>query len=369
MAAPQQQRRRRFVLIAAAGTVTAGLLAGCAGGGGSEPTPGSADGEIGGNLVIGGWGGRFTESTTKYLTNPFSEETGVGVQFVDAPGEQVARLAAMTNADRIEWDAVDSLDPSAAFTAYHDGYAAQMPDDVRERLEEYVPAEKLTDFGMTYSALAFLTGCNTDMVQACPTNPEEFFDVEKFPGDRTMIDRPLIALTYALEADGVAAEDMFPMDLDRAFDKLAEIKDSIKVWYSAGDQMEQIVRDEQVAMGLLWSGRAYNVIDQGTSLEVSWDGAVYEPGQWFVVEGANNPDAAWALIENIAANAEGQAQWATDMAYGISNPEAFDYMDEKVAERLPDWPANFEQAIVPDFTWYAENRAEIEKRWTEFVSG
>ena len=30
------------------------------------------------------------------------------------------------------------------------------------------------------------------------------------------IDRPFIALTYALEADGVKPEDMFPMDLDRA---------------------------------------------------------------------------------------------------------------------------------------------------------
>jgi spermidine/putrescine-binding protein len=370
MKAAQQHTRRRFGLIAVMGTVTVGLLAGCAGGTAApDPTSTSAEDEISGNLVIGGWGGRFTESTKAYLTDPFTEETGVTVQFVDAPGEQVARLAAMTNADKIEWDAVDSLDPSNAFSAYHDGYAAKMPDDVRARLEKYVPAEMLTEFGMTYSASAFVTGCNTDMAEACPTNPEEFFDLEKFPGDRAMIDRPFIALTYALEADGVKPEDMFPMDLDRAFDKLETIKDSVKVWYSAGNQMEQIVRDQQVAMGLFWSGRAYNTVDQGTNLDISWDGAVYEPGQWFVVEGAKNPNAAWALIENIAANAEGQAKWATDMAYGISNPEALDFMDEKAAERLPDWPANFEQSIVPDFEWYAENREEIEKRWTEFVSG
>jgi len=362
-----QRRGRRFAQITAVGAFTVALLAGCAGGG-SDTKP-TEDGKLGGNVIVGGWGGRFTESTTKFLTDPFTKETGVTVQFVDAPGEQVARLAAMTKAGKIEWDAVDSLDPSNAFSAYVGGYAAKMPDDVRKRLEKYVPAEQLTDFGMTYSANAFVTGCNTSMVKACPTNPAEFFDLKNFPGDRAIIDRPFIALTYALEADGVKPDEMFPMDLDRAFAKLETIKDSVKVWYSAGDQMEQIVRDEQVAMGLLWSGRAYNVQDQGTDLQISWDGGIYEPGQWFVVEGAKNPDAAWALIESIAANPKGQAEWATAMSYGISNPEAFDYMDEKIASRLPDWPANFETSIVPDFTWYAENREEIEKRWTEFVSG
>ena len=362
-------RHSRRYLAAAAGAAALALLAGCSAGGGSAPDPEDDDGAVEGSIVVGGWGGRFTEATKTYLTDPFSEESGVTVQFVDAPGEQVARLAAMTDANRIEWDAVDALDPSAAFVAYHDGYAATMPDDVRKRLEEHVPAEKLTEFGMTYSANAFVTGCNEDVAAACPSTPEEFFDLDRFPGERAMIDRPLIALTYALEADGVAPDEMFPMDLDRAFAKLEEIKDSIKVWYSAGDQMEQIVRDEQVSMGLLWSGRAYNVLDQGTNLSISWDGAVYEPGQWFVVEGAKNPTAAWALIESIAANPEGQAKWATEMSYGISNLQAFDYMDEAVAERLPDWPANYEQSIVPDFTWYAENRTEIEKRWTEFVSG
>lgn len=362
-----RKHAQRFLAITA-GAAALAMLAGCSSGD-TSGAPQNDDGGVSGSIVVGGWGGRFTEATKTYLVDPFSAESGVTVQFADAPGEQVARLAAMTKANRIEWDAVDALDPSAAFVAFHDGYAAAMPDDVRKRLEEHVPAEKLTEFGMTYSANAFVTGCNESVAAACPSTPAEFFDVQKFPGERAMIDRPLIALSYALEADGVAPDEMFPMDLDRAFAKLGEIKDSIKVWYSAGDQMEQIVRDEQVAMGLLWSGRAYNVLDQGTQLKISWNGAVYEPGQWFVVEGAKNPAAAWALIESIAANPEGQAKWATEMSYGISNLEAFDYMDEAVAERLPDWPANYDQSVVPDFTWYAEHRAEIEKRWTEFVSG
>jgi polyhydroxyalkanoate synthase len=175
-----------------------------------------------------------------------------------------------------------------------------MPDEVRAELEEYVPADRITEYGMTFSSNAFVLGCNEDVAEACPSTPEEFFDLNRFPGDRAMIDRPFIALTYALAADGVPPEDMFPMDLDRAFNKLGEIKDAVKVWYSAGDQMEQIVRDEQVSMGLLWSGRAYNVLDQGTNLAISWDGAVHEPGQWFVVADSDNQEAAWDLITHIS---------------------------------------------------------------------
>jgi putative spermidine/putrescine transport system substrate-binding protein len=345
------------------------LIAGC--GSDSETTESNNQGdtEASGPLVIGGWGGRFTEATQEYLTGPFSEETGIEAEFVDAPGEQVARLSAMVQSDRVEWDAVDSLDPSAAFVAFHEGLAAEMPDEVRAELEEYVPADRITEYGMTFSSNAFVLGCNEDVAEACPSTPEEFFDLNRFPGDRAMIDRPFIALTYALAADGVAPEDMFPMDLDRAFNKLGEIKDAVKVWYSAGDQMEQIVRDEQVSMGLLWSGRAYNVLDQGTNLAISWEGAVHEPGQWFVVADSENQEAAWDLITHIASNPEGQGTWSSEMSYGIANLDAFDLMGEEEASRLPDWPENYEKSIVPDFDWYAENRDEIESRWVEFISG
>lgn len=319
-------------------------------------------------LTIGGWGGGFTKATQQYLADPFSAETGIDVQFADAPGEQVARLKAMTAANNIEWDLIDSLDASSAAVAYASDLAAPMPGDVRKRLEAILPAESISEYGIYFSNNAFVIGCNEDVATACPSNAKEFFDTKNFPGPRAFIDRPLIAITMALEADGVDIASATTVDLDRALAKLESIKKDITVWYSAGDQMEQVVRDGQVAMGVLWSGRSYRLIEQGVNLKLSWDGAVYDPGEWFVVAGSPNEAAAWEFIIALADNAKGQADWSTAMTYGLANPKAFDFMDPKVAATLPDWPENFKSVVIPNFGWYAANLQDVETRWMEFLA-
>jgi spermidine/putrescine-binding protein len=143
----------------------------------------------------------------------------------------------------------------------------------------------------------------------------------------------------------------------------------VPVWYTSGDQSEQVLRDGEVVMGQVWSGRAYNVLDSGVDLEIVWDRAIYEPGFWFAFEGAPHQEAAFQFLQWVAANAEAQAGWATEMSYGPANPDAFNFMEEDVATRLADYPANFEKLVVPDWQWYAENFEEIQQRWNEFLAG
>lgn len=319
-------------------------------------------------LVIGGWGAGFTEATVANLAQPFEDEHDIEIQFHDAPGEQAATIRAMAQANNMEWDTVDSLSPEFAFSIYHDGLAAEMPDDVRAELEELLPEEMVTSHGMTFSTTGFVVGCNEDLMDVCPETVEDVWNVEDFPGERAMIDRPLIMLTAALAADGVEEEDMFPMDLDRAFEKLEEIKPHVRTWYSAGDQFEQLVRDDQVVTGMWWSGRSAALAEEGQNISVSWDGAVYEPAQNFVLKDAPHEELAWEYIKDVAANTQGQADWASTLFYGVPSAEALDLMDDETARSLPDFPENKELMVTPDYQWYAENREEVERRWVEFLS-
>lgn len=63
------------------------LISGCAG---TAPEQ-SNDGESN-SLVIATWGGAFTEATQDNLVAAFTEETGIDVQIVDAPGTQAAQM-------------------------------------------------------------------------------------------------------------------------------------------------------------------------------------------------------------------------------------------------------------------------------------
>ena len=48
--------------------------------------------------------------------------------------------------------------------------------------------------------------------------------MKKFPGRRALRNHPIATLEAALMADGVAPDKLYPLDVDRAFKKLEEIK-------------------------------------------------------------------------------------------------------------------------------------------------
>ncbi|MFX5656770.1 extracellular solute-binding protein, partial [Acinetobacter baumannii] len=63
------------------------------------------------------------------------------------------------------------------------------------------------------------------------------------------------ALEAALLADGVALDQLYPLDVDRALKKIAEIKDHLVLW-DTGASSQQLFRDGEVTMGQLWHTRA-----------------------------------------------------------------------------------------------------------------
>ena len=84
------------------------------------------------------------------------------------------------------------------------------------------------------------------------------------------------------------ADKPYPMDIDRAFRKLDEIKPHIKVWWTQGNQSQQLIRDGEVDMIGMWNARAQELIDKGAPLTIVWNGAESYGGYWFVPKGTPN---------------------------------------------------------------------------------
>ena len=89
-----------------------------------------------------------------------------------------------------------------------------------------------------------------------PKTWADFWDVQKFPGNRALQNSPFANLEIALMADGVKPEKMYPLDVERAFKKLREIKPHITIWWTNGAQAAQLLNDGEVDMefDLEWSG-------------------------------------------------------------------------------------------------------------------
>ncbi|MBX5441952.1 MAG: extracellular solute-binding protein [Solirubrobacteraceae bacterium] len=364
----------RRVAAPAAAIVAALALGACGSddGGGtaasSQPSTqaSTAGGGGGGTLVVGGWGGAYDKATEKYYVEP----SGFDVQFVDAPAAQVAQVQQQKRAGKIEWDLIDSIAGPDAWVLQTQGLLEPLPADLKAELEQTLGEGKVTDFGFTMGNLSYVVACNKDKVKTCPKTVAEFFDVDRFPGTREApAGAPLMMLTMAEVAAGtpVADTETAEPDVDRAFDVLDKVRDSIKVFWESGDQSEQVMRTGEADIGLIWSGRAYRLLDEGMNLEIAVDGGAYEPGYWTVVKGSDNVDEAFAFMKSIAENVDGQAKWAEEMAYSVPNPKAIEQLPNP--ERLADHPETFAKLAVPNFEWYAQHADEVNRRWQDYMKG
>jgi len=165
----------------------------------------------------------------------------------------------------------------------------------------------------------------------------------------------------------VALDKLYPLDIDRAFKKLDQIKPHIKVWWTQGNQSQQLIRDGEVDMMSIWNARATELKQQGVPVELVWDGAVRSTSTWCVLKGAPNRKLAWELIE-FACGAKQQAEFDTRLYYGPINPDAFAHIPPEIARQLPTYEANMAVSVKEDDQWESERIGEIEQRFTQWVS-
>ena len=118
-----------------------------------------------------------------------------------------------------------------------------------------MPADYRSDYSIVYETYSTVLGYSTAKfakAEAAPQSWADFWDVKKFPGRRSLRNHPLATLEIALMADGVPADKLYPLDVDRAFKKLEEIKPHITVWWTSGAQSAQLLNDGEVDMIQAW---------------------------------------------------------------------------------------------------------------------
>ncbi len=325
-----------------------------------------------GKLTIGGWGATIDDATRSAYLAPFQADGGPAAQFVDAPGTQLARIEAQASNGKIEWDALDSVGGDVAFTLQKNGRLAPIPPALKAKWTKLLGADKVTDFGFSHANVGNVIVCNMDKVKACPTTMADFYDVDRFPGSRMFAGTgPAMAVATAQAAMGMSKQQVAsePVDLDAVFAELDKVKPAVKVFWTSGDQQQQAMRSGEVDMGVMWSGRAFALMQQGMHLRVNWSGGAYEPSFWAVVKGGPNEQEAFKLLDWIATHPQQQARWADAVRYSVPNPKALDSLPKDLSAQMADAPANFDQLVVPNFAWYADHAKELNQRYENFVRG
>ena len=172
-------------------------------------------------------------------------------------------------------------------------------------------------------------------------------------------------------ADGVKPEDVYKVlatkaGADRAFNKLTQLKSSIQ-WWEAGAQPPQFLVAGDVVMASAYNGRIDAAQREGKNLKITWTNQIYDLEYFGIVTGTPNRDAAYKLLAQ-AASADGQAEYARNIAYGPTNTKALAKLDAKVLAGLPTAPANAKGALEFNIRFWADQGEALEKRFASWAT-
>ncbi|RWA45941.1 hypothetical protein AU476_37745 [Cupriavidus sp. UYMSc13B] len=188
-----------------------------------------------GRVVVRGLGGAYQEAMEKALHKPFTEATGIEVVVQPATA---AQIRAMVEAKRVQVDVVDladvaqlSLDKIGALEPIaYSKMKFTNPNDI------HAGVRHANMVGNLY--FATVLAYNTDVFKkgTQPKSWAEFWDVTAFPGPRTLADQKAggAELEFALLADGVPKDKLYPIDVQRALKSLDRIKKNVVKWWDTG---------------------------------------------------------------------------------------------------------------------------------------
>ncbi len=223
--------------------------------------------------------------------------------------------------------------------------------------------------GIASHAFATVIGYRTDKYpNGGPKDWKDFWDVAKIPGPRSLQRYPVRVLPFALLADGVPVDKLYPLDVDRAFKSLDKIKPHVRVWWTAGNQSTQILRDGEVNMIGIWHGRYFDALDASAPVAMTWNQGEIEVAYWVVAKGTPNAENARKFIE-FAVSPKPLAGFVTQkQSYGPMNPAANEFIPaDKTASRTPTSKKTcriFDQNIAK----LGADPDEISRRFEEWLS-
>lgn len=323
-----------------------------------------------GTVTIASWGGSYQAAQSQALFEPAAANTGIEVKQESYGGMSDVRL--QVNTGQVTLDIVASGSGSAARAAA-EGLLEKLDYDVID-VSTFYPT-LYTDYCVGGDVFSTVFAYNTETYgENGPKTWADFFDVEKFPGTRSVRGKVAGALEGAIMADGVALEDVYSVldsedGIERAIDKIRSIKDHIAVFWSSGAQHAQLMKDGEVDMATGWNGRFDNAAKDGAQLSYSFNQALLDYDCFAVPKGAPNRDTAMAFLAEIS-KPEYQDDLPKYITYGPTNKAAYDtgVITDEVAAGLPSSPDNAAMQLPVSLEWYAKWETIAEEMYAEMLT-
>jgi putative spermidine/putrescine transport system substrate-binding protein len=313
-------------------------------------------------------GGAYQEAQSKAILEPAAKRLGLTLKQDSSP-KAYPVIKTQVESGKVTWDVVD-LPTGDCIRGEAEGLFEKLDPSLIPNAAQ-LPANLKDDYSVGYISYSTVLAYRTDAFKGkeAPKTWADFWDTKKYPGQRSLRNLPRPTLEVALMADGVPADKLYPLDVDRAFRKLEQIKPDIATWWTSGGQSAQLISDGEVDMIQAWNGRISAVQAAGAPVAFDYNQGVLETNSLCVLKGTPHKAAAMKFV-NEAIDAKLQAALPMIIDYGPLNPEAFKtgVIPAEREAKLPSAPENLpRQALLSAQWWASDAGVKAEERWLSFV--
>lgn len=349
--------RRIVKAIAVAVTLTTAAFATACGSG-----SGGDDGSV--ELTFVSYGGTGQDAMIKAWQEPYTA-ANPNITFINTSPPDPAQVKAQVEAGAVTWDLVSTA-PWLASQNCGTIYAKLNVEIDESQFPPNLHGECfIADF--RYSLIFGYNAKKWPDPATAPKTIQDFFDTEKFPGKRGVV--PALQdgiLEWALIADGVDPEDVYPVDVPRALAKWDSIREHT-TWAANVGALLQLVTSEQVDMQLMVQARNQAALDAGTPLVPVWDVTMTSINGMAIPLGAPHQAEAEKFM-SFMLQPEQQATMAELSGVAPSNLLSQPSLTETGEKINAFGPANTGRSVAVDPIWWGQNWNQISEEFNRWLN-
>ncbi|SOC36169.1 putative spermidine/putrescine transport system substrate-binding protein [Rhizobium subbaraonis] len=326
------------------------------------------------SLKIGVYGGYFKDSFDKNIFPEFTKATGIAVESVAEPTgeawlvqlEQAAR-AGQAPADVSMMSQVAMLKGQATeLWAPLDTGKIKNAANLLDRFVNKYPDGRVAGIGAVAWYITLVT--NTDVYKEAPDSWAAFWDpanADKLGLLALVSNSFLLEVTAKTFMGGTNALDTEEGIL-KAFEKLAEVKPNVALWYRDEAQFEQALKSGEIPMGQYYHDVTGLAAADGHPVRSTFpkEGGIQDSGCWALSRASKKAEEAHVFIDYMS---QPSIQAILSRKVGTAptvKRELLDLTDAEFAAVSSDI-----EPIVPRYDLYQTKSDWLNQKWTELIVG
>ncbi|MBA4784856.1 MAG: ABC transporter substrate-binding protein [Rhizobiales bacterium] len=326
------------------------------------------------SLTVGVYGGYFKDSFDNNIFPEFTKATGIAIQSVAEPTgeawlvqlEQAAR-AGQAPADVSMMSQVALLKgQSTDLWAPLDMSKIENASGLIETFINKYPDGRVAGIGAVSWYITLVT--NTDSYPEAPTSWAALWDpanADKLGLLALVSNSFLLEVTAKTHFGGTEVLDTEEGIL-KVFDKLAEVKPNVRLWYRDEAQFEQALKSGEIPMGQYYHDVTGLAAADGNPVRSTFpkEGGILDSGSWAVSRASEKLEEAHVFINYMC---QPEIQAILSRKVGTSPTIKRDLLD-LTAEEFAAVSSDIDP-IIPRYDMYQQKSDFLNQKWTEMIAG